>query len=46
MERMLAEHDFKDFEPIFFTTSNVGGKGPDVGISGARALMWALKYLS
>jgi aspartate-semialdehyde dehydrogenase len=32
MERMLAEHDFKDFEPIFFTTSNVGGKGPDVGI--------------
>ncbi|MEE9610297.1 MAG: aspartate-semialdehyde dehydrogenase, partial [Desulfatiglandales bacterium] len=32
MERMLAEHDFKDFEPIFFTTSNVGGKGPDIGL--------------
>ncbi len=32
MERMRAEHGFKDFEPIFFTTSNVGGKGPDVGL--------------
>ncbi len=32
MERMLAEGDF-DFieEPIFFTTSNVGGQGPDIG---------------
>jgi aspartate-semialdehyde dehydrogenase len=30
--RMKKEGDFKDFEPIFFTTSNVGGKGPDVGL--------------
>jgi aspartate-semialdehyde dehydrogenase len=32
MGRMLEEGDFKGFEPIFFTTSNVGGVGPDVGI--------------
>ena len=32
MERMLAEKDFKGFKPVFFTTSQVGGKGPDVGI--------------
>jgi aspartate-semialdehyde dehydrogenase len=32
MGRMNEEKDFKGFEPIFFTTSNVGGKGPDVGL--------------
>jgi aspartate-semialdehyde dehydrogenase len=32
MERMRQERDFKDFEPVFFTTSNVGGKGPDIGM--------------
>ncbi|MEH6557103.1 MAG: aspartate-semialdehyde dehydrogenase [Oceanicoccus sp.] len=33
MERMLAEGDFSDIEePVFFTTSNVGGRGPDIGI--------------
>ena len=32
MERMLAENDFADIEPVFFTTSNVGGKGPDIGV--------------
>ena len=32
MERMQDEDDFKGFEPIFFTTSNIGGKGPDIGI--------------
>lgn len=32
MGRMLEEHDFKDYEAIFFTTSNVGGKGPEVGL--------------
>ena len=31
MERMLAEKDFKGFEPLFFTTSNVGGVGPSIG---------------
>jgi aspartate-semialdehyde dehydrogenase len=32
MGRMREEQDFKGFEPTFFTTSNVGGKGPDVGL--------------
>lgn len=31
MERMMAERDFRDFEPLFFTTSSVGSSGPDVG---------------
>jgi aspartate-semialdehyde dehydrogenase len=30
-ERMRAEHDFDLIEPVFFTTSNVGGNAPDVG---------------
>jgi aspartate-semialdehyde dehydrogenase len=28
MERMLSEHDFDAVEPIFFSTSNAGGKVP------------------
>jgi aspartate-semialdehyde dehydrogenase len=32
MGRMREEADFKGFEPIFFTTSNVGGAGPDIGL--------------
>ncbi len=31
MERMLAEGDFKGFEPVFFSTSQVGEKGPPLG---------------
>ena len=31
MERMLAEGDFKDLEPLFFSTSQAGQAGPDVG---------------
>lgn len=31
MERMLAEGDFAGIEPLFFTTSNVGGAGPEIG---------------
>ncbi|HEY7885862.1 MAG TPA: aspartate-semialdehyde dehydrogenase, partial [Cellvibrionaceae bacterium] len=30
MERMQAENDFARIEPVFFTTSNVGGKAPAV----------------
>lgn len=30
MERMQAENDFADIEPIFFTTSNIGGAAPAV----------------
>ncbi len=31
MQRMREEKDFELIEPVFFTTSNVGGRGPDVG---------------
>ena len=31
MGRMLDENDFDGIEPQFFTTSNVGGQGPDIG---------------
>ncbi len=31
MQRMREEHDFEHIEPVFFTTSSPGGKGPDVG---------------
>ena len=32
MERMQQEKDFADIEPIFFTTSQMGQPGPDVGV--------------
>ena len=31
MDRMRAENDFADIEPAFFTTSQLGQSGPDVG---------------
>ncbi len=31
MGRMKEEKDFDFIEPVFFTTSNVGGKSPDIG---------------
>jgi aspartate-semialdehyde dehydrogenase len=31
MQRMKEQNDFADIEPVFFTTSNPGGKAPDVG---------------
>ena len=31
MQRMREENDFALVEPVFFTTSNPGGKGPDIG---------------
>jgi aspartate-semialdehyde dehydrogenase len=37
MDRMLAEGDFAGYEPIFFSTSQAGQNGPDVG-AGVRAL--------
>src|SRR5690625_5338500 len=33
MERMRAESDFRDIEPLFFSTSNAGGQAPDIGRS-------------
>ncbi|MFO7987118.1 MAG: aspartate-semialdehyde dehydrogenase [Desulfatiglandaceae bacterium] len=32
MGRMKEENDFHGFEPMFFTTSQVGQKGPDIGL--------------
>jgi aspartate-semialdehyde dehydrogenase len=31
MQRMAAESDFAHIEPVFFSTSNVGGPGPKIG---------------
>ncbi|MCX7136974.1 MAG: aspartate-semialdehyde dehydrogenase [Proteobacteria bacterium] len=31
MQRMQAERDFDLIEPVFFTTSQIGGKGPAIG---------------
>ncbi len=31
MQRMREERDFDLIEPVFFTTSQVGGKAPDIG---------------
>ena len=31
MERMREENDFEGFDPIFFTTSQIGQDGPNVG---------------
>ena len=31
MDRMQAERDFDHIDPVFFTTSQVGGKGPAIG---------------
>jgi aspartate-semialdehyde dehydrogenase len=31
MGRMKDERDFDHIDPVFFTTSNPGGKGPDIG---------------
>jgi aspartate-semialdehyde dehydrogenase len=37
LERMRAENDFQHFEPVFFSTSQAGELGPDVG-QGAKPL--------
>ncbi len=31
MQRMSAERDFDLIDPVFFTTSQIGGKAPDIG---------------
>jgi aspartate-semialdehyde dehydrogenase len=31
MGRMNEEKDFNHIDPVFFTTSNIGGKGPNIG---------------
>jgi aspartate-semialdehyde dehydrogenase len=37
LERMSAENDFEHFEAVFFSTSQAGEDGPDIG-QGTRAL--------
>jgi aspartate-semialdehyde dehydrogenase len=37
MQRMREERDFDHIEPVFFSTSRVGGVGPDIG-RGAESL--------
>lgn len=32
MQRMREANDFALIEPVFFTTSNIDGKGPDIGV--------------
>lgn len=32
IERMRENNDFKNFTPVFYTTSQVGLKGPDIGV--------------
>ncbi len=32
MDRMMAEGDFRGFEAVFYTTSQVGQKGPRIGM--------------
>jgi aspartate-semialdehyde dehydrogenase len=39
MERMQAEGDFAHFEPVFFTTSNIGGAAPKIGGAGGGKLL-------
>jgi aspartate-semialdehyde dehydrogenase len=31
MQRMVAERDFEQFEPVFYSASRAGGSGPQVG---------------
>ena len=31
VQRMREERDFEHVEPVFFSTSQAGGKGPDIG---------------
>ncbi|MGD9368548.1 MAG: aspartate-semialdehyde dehydrogenase [Desulfobacteraceae bacterium] len=33
MERMINENDFSGLDPLFFSTSQAGQSGPDIGIS-------------
>lgn len=38
LERMLQENDFSKITPIFFSTSNVGGNPPEVGVKASKLL--------
>ena len=36
VQRMREEHDFDHIEPVFFSTSQAGGKGPEINAKGGR----------
>ncbi|HQV40440.1 MAG: aspartate-semialdehyde dehydrogenase [Moraxellaceae bacterium] len=38
MQRMVEENDFSHIDPVYFSTSNAGGKSPDFGGKAAPAL--------
>jgi aspartate-semialdehyde dehydrogenase len=38
MQRMVAESDFNDIEALFFSTSQMGQKGPDIGKESAPVM--------
>jgi aspartate-semialdehyde dehydrogenase len=38
MQRMVEENDFAHIDPVYFSTSNAGGKAPDFGGKAAPAL--------
>ncbi|MDR1627023.1 MAG: aspartate-semialdehyde dehydrogenase [Spirochaetia bacterium] len=38
LERMKAENDFTGYRPVFFSTSQAGGAGPDLGMGGGPLL--------
>jgi aspartate-semialdehyde dehydrogenase len=42
LDRMFEENDFQGYEPVFFTTSQVGQDGPDVG-GGVKPLEDAMR---
>ncbi|MEP7328422.1 MAG: aspartate-semialdehyde dehydrogenase, partial [Betaproteobacteria bacterium] len=31
MQRMREERDFDHIDPVFFSTSSAGGRGPEIG---------------
>ena len=41
MQRMTQERDFAHFEPVFYSTSNVGGNGPQIDGVGSGKLLSA-----
>lgn len=38
LKRMLEEGDFKHIKPFFFSTSNVGGTPPEIGVATSKLL--------
>src|SRR3954468_5922092 len=36
VQRMREERDFDHIEPVFFSSSQAGGKGPDIGAKAGR----------